>query len=80
MGKFNEVNTLHEYLLPLVRVLTYITPPILVLFGFILIEINYANSSVVDWRVNIIGVALILLGGVLLSVELYLNMHKHPHS
>jgi TRAP-type C4-dicarboxylate transport system permease small subunit len=75
------VKTLHDDLQLIVRVLIYITPPLLILFGFILIEINYANHSVVlDWGISIIGVAIIILGGILLAVELYLNMHKHSRA
>lgn len=75
------MKTLHDDLQLIVRVLIYITPPLLILFGFILIEINYANHSVVlDWGISIIGVAIIILGGILLAVELYLNMHKHSRA
>jgi hypothetical protein len=72
------VNILHEDLLLIVKILTRITPPLLVLFGFILIEVNYSTQGVIlDWRINLIGVGIIILGGVLLALELYLNMHKH---
>jgi hypothetical protein len=49
---------------PLKRILIVLTPIILILLGFILIEINtILNNGVGDWRINVIGVVLILLGG-----------------
>ena len=74
------VNIMHEDLLLTVKILTYLTPPVLILLGFILVEVNYAGQSVnVDWRINIIGVVMMILGGILLTLELYLNMYKHRH-
>jgi hypothetical protein len=72
-------NILHENLLLVIRIMTYLTPPLLILLGFILIEINYASSSItLDWRTTLIGALLIILGGALMAIELYLNVHKHP--
>jgi positive regulator of sigma E activity len=69
---------LHEDLLLIVKIFTYLTPPVLILLGFILIEVNFAGQNViVDWRNSIIGVVMIIFGGILLTLELYLNMHKH---
>lgn len=71
---------MHDNLLVYFRILTYITPLLLILFGFILIEINYAQQvGILDWRINIIGVVMIILGGFLMSLELYLNINKHIH-
>jgi hypothetical protein len=70
---------MHDNLLAYIRVLTFITPILLILFGFILIEINYTQVGILDWIINLIGLVLIIFGGSLMTLELYLNLHKHEH-
>jgi hypothetical protein len=43
------------------RILIVLIPIILVLLGFILIEVNtILSNGVGDWRINVIGIVLIL--------------------